>query len=66
MKSAQRPEWISVRTAADLLGIRRSRMAGLVSRRAISVLQLPGSRPLVKASEVKRLAETAVQPAAGG
>jgi len=63
MKTSHEGEWLTVRAAAELVGVRRSTMRALANRRGVAALRLPGARPLLCAEEVRKLAKASVKPA---
>jgi hypothetical protein len=66
MSAATQRRWITMRAAAERLGIPRHKMRLLVKASAVETFQLPKSRPLVSAQDVERLAQQCQRPATVG
>jgi hypothetical protein len=60
--SDDRP-WISIRAAADRLGVPEFRIKMLMEQGFVDVLRLPGSKPLVSAADLDRLRDESIKPA---
>ena len=55
--------WLSVRAAAECLGIPVHKMASLVRNEMVETMRFPHMRPLVSAEDLERLREQAHRPA---
>jgi hypothetical protein len=55
--------WLSVRAAAETLGIPVQKMASLVRNEMVETMRFPHMRPLVSAEDLERLREQAHRPA---
>jgi excisionase family DNA binding protein len=66
MSSQPKRDWITLREAAELMGITYGRIRLLVDRQAISVVRLPGGAPMVSRSEVLKLVQRSIKPATVG